>query len=276
MKKTLAIIFTCLCIINIASAQFISGVVKDAKTNQPLPFVNVGIVGKSVGTVTDAAGAFKLNVGNNTTDILKVSMIGYQGQAFAVADLLKNETDYVMSLEPEITALNEVKIQDRKWSTKQLGNFTRSDKVIFNFGGNQLGNEVGTIINIKKSPSRLKRFTAHLLENHLTDSVKVRLNVYTIKNGPPLNNIAPKNIYTTVHRSDKEINIDLEPYGILVSEDFFVSLEWLQSTPGRSIMFSASLFDFKSNNNIILREASQGQWQKVALSGIGFNMLVEQ
>jgi hypothetical protein len=50
-----------------AHAQVFDGVVKDAKTGVPLPYVNVGIVNKGVGTVTDNAGRFKINLSGHAT-----------------------------------------------------------------------------------------------------------------------------------------------------------------------------------------------------------------
>jgi hypothetical protein len=73
-----------------ANAQVFEGIVKDAKTNLPLPYVNVGIIGKSVGTVTDSTGRYKLNLANHDADSLKLSMIGYAAQTYQVADFLKN------------------------------------------------------------------------------------------------------------------------------------------------------------------------------------------
>jgi hypothetical protein len=69
----------------LANAQTFEGVVKDAKTNQPLPYVNVGIIGKSVGTVTDSAGRYKLNLTSHDTDSLKLSMIGYIAQTYRIS-----------------------------------------------------------------------------------------------------------------------------------------------------------------------------------------------
>ena len=67
------------------------------------------------------------------------------------------------------------------------------------------------------------------------------------------------------------MNINLEPYNILVDDKFFVSLEWLQNTSGHGLMFSASLL----SSAIITRETSQDKWEKVGIAGVGFNVLAE-
>lgn len=270
MKKLLtAILF--LLSINTLLAQTLSGLVKDAKTKEAVPFVNVGIIGKSVGTVTNDGGAFKISLANHGTDTLKFSMIGYKPQSFLVADLAKSPENLVINLIPDVRNLKEVKVSNRKWKTAVLGNTTKSQGTNAGFSSNALGHEIGAIIKIKKSPTWLKRFNASIVENVLSDSVKLRLNIYSVKDGLPYQNILQQNIFVTVHKGDKEVNINLEPYNVMVDDKFFISLEWIQSARGRGIMFSASLL----SSAIIVRETSQAKWEKFGIAGVGFNVLAE-
>jgi hypothetical protein len=59
-------------------AQSVTGTVKDAKTGEPLPFVNVGVVGKNLGTVTDDAAVFNLSPDKYPADSLRISILGYR------------------------------------------------------------------------------------------------------------------------------------------------------------------------------------------------------
>ncbi len=54
----------------------ITGTVRDAKTEQPLPFVSIQVVGGKAATVTDNAGAFRLMVPSDTSWIL-CSFLGF-------------------------------------------------------------------------------------------------------------------------------------------------------------------------------------------------------
>ena len=56
-------------------AQEITGNVSEAKTNEPLPFVNIWFKGTSQGTYSDINGDFKLLTGKN--DTLCFSSVGY-------------------------------------------------------------------------------------------------------------------------------------------------------------------------------------------------------
>jgi len=55
----------------------VKGVISDAKTGETLPFVNVLVVGTTIGTTSDAEGHYTLSVPNNQPKI-KFTYIGYQ------------------------------------------------------------------------------------------------------------------------------------------------------------------------------------------------------
>jgi hypothetical protein len=254
-----------------ANAQTFEGVVKDAKTNLPLPYVNVGIIGKSVGTVTDSAGHYRLNLANHDADSLKLSMIGYKPLTYQVTDFVKNADSHkTLLLQPTITQLKEVKVGNHKWKQVILGNTTQSKSSNTGFTSNKLGNEIGTIIKIKKSPTFLKQFNASIA-SEIADSVMLRLNFYTVKDGMPDQLLQNQNIFLTIRKGQEKINLNLEPYNIIVEDKFFVSLEWIQNAHGHGVMFSASLL----SGSIISRETSQDKWEKVGIAGIGFNVLAE-
>ena len=75
-QYTLKRYFTFLAIICFAftnAQNRVNGVVKSNKTLEPLAYVNIGIVGKGIGTVTNEKGFFK-----NTKLLKKLSEIGYK------------------------------------------------------------------------------------------------------------------------------------------------------------------------------------------------------
>jgi hypothetical protein len=253
-------------------AQLFEGVVKDAKTNQPLPYVNVGIIGKSVGTVTDSAGRYKINLTNHDNDSLKLSMIGYIAQTYRIAAFVSDAHKTIL-LQPSLTQLKEVKVSNRKWKEGILGNTSTSDNSNAGFDDNRLGHEIGTVIKIKKSPTYLKRFNVHITNAPLYP-VKLRLNFYSLKKGMPDQLLQNQNIYVDVLPGQKNIQVDLEPYSIYVDNNFFASLEWIATAKGSGLMFSAYLSLFGSGA-VISRETSQAGWEKIGIAGIAFNVLAE-
>ena len=83
-----------------------------------------------------------------------------------------------------------------------------------------------------------------------------------------------QNIYVDVLAGQKDIHVNLEPYGIYVDDNFFAGMEWIENSKGRGLMFSAYLSLFGSGA-VISRETSQDKWEKVGIAGVAFNVLAE-
>ncbi|MCW3787064.1 DUF5686 family protein [Plebeiibacterium sediminum] len=117
MRKLYILIFL-FAIVNVVSGQnrLLTGTVKDSKTGEPVPFANVYVKGTTLGTITDTTGYFKLNF---TGDSVSISAIGYFKQSIKAA---KSKDDVIIDLEPEVVAINEVKVkpndQQIRWIIK--------------------------------------------------------------------------------------------------------------------------------------------------------------
>ena len=85
MKRTLLIALSllCCCLSAVwAQEKNVSGVVKDAKTGEPLSGATIAIQGTSTGTMTDLNGNYSLTVDPQST--LVVSYIGYESRTITV------------------------------------------------------------------------------------------------------------------------------------------------------------------------------------------------
>ena len=93
-----------------ANAQFIvKGKVTDANTSDPVPFVNVGVKGRSSGTTTDFEGNYTLSL-KTIGDSLSVSYLGYKVKVKAT-DKTKTVQIVDFQLEPSMQSLGEVVIR---------------------------------------------------------------------------------------------------------------------------------------------------------------------
>lgn len=103
----------------------VDGIVSDASTGAPLEFVNVGILGSSAGTVTDARGHYQLVVNSlRSTDsvTLRFSFTGYEAVERRVATRGQKRLD--VQLKASATQLKAVEIKDEK---ARESSFTRID-----------------------------------------------------------------------------------------------------------------------------------------------------
>lgn len=265
-------LMTYLFIITNSYSQAISGTILNKKTREPLAYVNIGIVGENIGTVTNSQGEFNINIlPKYKNDTLRISTLGFKTQDFIVFDFKKVlQTRRAIQLEEDIQELDEVILSTKKLKEKVLGNRTTSKFFTARFASNTLGNELGIIIKVKKSPTQIKKFNVSIANNDY-ENLKFRLNFYSLKNGLPDKNILNKNIIVTSNIKSGILSIDLNDYDIVMTDDFLVSLEWIENLGEKDLSFSAGLF----GSSLIVRKTSQGNWGKAKGISIGFNVLAK-
>ena len=245
------------------------GILKDIENNQPLAYVNIGIVDKNTGTVSDINGKYELNLDDKfDNEILRISMIGYITQILKVKDfkenIIKNNIFY---LEKSVASLKEVVIKNKKLKTKILGNTLDKKTVSAGFVNNILGNEIGIIIKIKRKPTCIENFNA-IVDYNNYGNFKFRINFYDLKNGLPDNSILQENIIANSKIKKGKLTIDLRDYNITVNKDFFVSIELIEGLGEGGLHFLADY----SGSPVITRSASQGKWNKLEDLSFGFSL----
>ena len=105
MKKLLSVVYTLFVASVMYSQSTVTGTIKEAKTNEPIPGVNLKVVGKSIGTTSDFEGNFNLKAALNPPYSLEISLLGFSTQIVEVTQ--NNQTLHIL-LEESATALDEV------------------------------------------------------------------------------------------------------------------------------------------------------------------------
>ena len=247
----------------------IEGTIKEAGTGKSISYVNIGVVGKNIGTVSDDNGKFKLTIPSGySEETVRISMLGYSPQQYKVRELEKLVEGKGIIMQPSSFELPGVVVSNRKLKEAILGNNTESQSTTIGFTSGKLGNEVGIVIKIRKSPTFIKSFQASVVSKD-NNPVKLRLNFYSVKDGMPDKLIQDKNIIVSAPIQNGKLVVDLQKYNIVAEDDFFVSLEWIEDDSGK-IEFSGSVF----KGAIIVRGTSQGDWEKIGMFGIGFTVRV--
>jgi hypothetical protein len=248
------------------------GQVIDAAIEESLPYVNIGLVNQNIGTVTDEAGYFELEVpGNGYADAtLRFSMIGYENQDFTLQEY-QDQKIFTIPLKEKATALEEVVLTTKrnKYQTKILGNKTTSQLIYAAFTTNKLGNEMGFLVRGRKNPMILKKFNVSLVENDY-GPIRFRLNFYDLKDGLPNETLLNENIIVETDIQSGIVSKDLTPYEIVIDQDFFVAIEWIEDLGPGKLFFSGGFF----GSPLIAREVSQGTWSKVGSASVGMNVEV--
>ena len=275
-RKTFLFLFAFLLCIPVLNAQYIlQGRIIDALTKEPLLFVNVGVLKKELGTVSNEDGFFFLEVPDVfAKETLRFSMIGFDERDFQVADLeailLSNNT---LVLAEQTTFLEEVVLTaEKKWDTRVSGNATTSKLLITGFTSNQLGNEIALFVKVKKTPAYIEGIEFSVVEN-IYPEVRFRVNVYSSEYRFPDENILKENIFVTLKQSEGIISVDLKEYDILVDDDVFISLEWIDEDLGsEGLWFSAGVF----GKSIYARSTSQAEWKKQRGLSLGMSVTLRE
>lgn len=263
-------------------SQIYSGQLINKESGHPILFANIGIIGKNIGTVSDATGWFKIELNSKfDNDTLCISCIGYAMRTYLIRDFKDNirKADQVkIELLPKSYQLEEVIIQPIDTKTYTLGNFCESNSPYGNaFYSDILGTEMGVIINLprKKNKAYLKNFRFYVGE-FTFDKFPVRLNIYNLKNDQPYENILAEPIFIEI-TSEGEYIIDLEKYNIITDGDFFISLEYYKiadQTEGK-LTFCAVHNREMNKGNGYYRLTSQGDWKREVFDNVGFSIQVE-
>jgi len=253
----------------------VNGRVIEKVTDLPLAYVNIGVVGKGVGTVSNAKGEFSLAIpASLSDDVIRVSMVGYKSAEYKVSDFIEKITeDYNVFLEPVVTMIEEIAIVDSKMRSYTKGNKSKLQNFTIGFESDTLGNEFATKIKIRKRRSVLKDVKISIVENTY-DTLRFRLNIYNIKNGKPGELLNKKNIIIeTTTKGSEILEIDLIPYNIVTKKNFCVSLEWIENaeqviidedgdrTP--DVSFSGAF----PARTVYFRSTSQAKWRSI--KGLG-------
>lgn len=277
LKTTFFIIGVILQTTLFAQEQF-RGIIKDAENKQTLPYVNIGILNKGMGTVTDELGRFSLMIeGKNIapTDTLQISSIGYKVITMTVdeIDISSTEGDIIL-MQPFVEQLNEVVVTNKGYVPIIEGVGYRNqgeDNYGYWKDNIALGGELATKIVVNKKRRKLKMFEFEIAKNS-ADSLLIRVNFYN-KEGrldmPHSNlNKSKNSILHTLRKDEMIVKIDVSPYDIYVEDDFYASLELLELYDNEDLeLVLAATGNMEGSYR---KYASQGKWEKISELNMAF------
>jgi hypothetical protein len=232
MKKLLPTCYLILLPFLVQAEYMIRGKVTDEQ-DRPIPFVNVGFVGTSIGTVSTVEGEFVLYLSEmpDQSIPLRISCMGFEP---VEAMLTEGSFDEFLHfrLKENAIQLQELVIRAGALKTKEYGNddektAMRTNLAISSQPGMNLGAEIGRKFRLGDEPnyvSSLKFFVA--FNNY--DSLMIRVNFYSLESGKPSKVLNPKPILREVvgHKSGW-VTFDLADENLVFSGSIVASIEWV-------------------------------------------------
>ncbi|NML66982.1 carboxypeptidase-like regulatory domain-containing protein [Hymenobacter sp. RP-2-7] len=267
MLHSALLAFSLLLVATATLAQAISGRVTDARTGQPLPFVNIGVVGKALGTVSDEQGQYGLLFQESlAADTVRVSYLGYQPRLLTLRQL---RAQPAVALSPAAVALAEVRVQgkSRGWRDRTLGFSGNSTTSTLSLHPQDLGAETGAVIRLKHQPTKVLRANFNVAHND-AGLVTLRVNLYRLdaKGHPTSEKLLRRDVIVRTATPHGPISVDLTPDDLLLTEDFFLSLEWVG---GANVAALREGLNFSggvgyTDNDVYYRTTSQANWERLS------------
>ena len=243
----------------------IQGTISD-QSNKMLQYVSIGIVNKTIGTVSDINGKFELIINKrdiSDKDTLRFSMIGYESKSFPLSEIIYH-TDLKIQLNQKIVTIPEVIVTGKKLKTKIKG--TKHfpvplyvgviDSTVQDF---TLGSSIARSLNISHENTRIENIRFFLYSNF--DTTSIRINFYSIRRRKPYKSILTEGIYTQITGKTHDwVSVDLKPYNIVVNEDIVIAIEWVGRSKNGSYLFFPLARPSAASH--FYRQGCQNKWEK--------------
>jgi hypothetical protein len=248
-----------------------SGKIVSGETGSGIGYVNIGLLGKNLGTVSDKDGNFTISLSKaSDNDSIRFSIIGYESKTLSVGkfkeDSLKN-----ISLIPVSYNLPEVDVVYHKPKNLKIGYPVTTNELRSGFSNNDLGSELGIKVFVRKKVV-LKNINLDVAVCTY-DSVIYRLNIYQADYPDEYRNILQEPIYISFSKDDinKAISFDLLKYSIIVEGNILVTMELFKDLGEGRLLFRTEYFTGLTYH----RKTSQGSWtQSPGVIGMSLNSIV--
>ena len=233
MKKLIFL----LCFPLIAEAQeVLSGRITDS-LGLSVPYVNIGVVGKGKGTVSDSKGQYQMDLtGVAPKDSIYFSHLNYYRRAFTVKDLQRDPkvvlVEHVFELPSFTASQKKPKLQTIKGMGTYLGQVYYGGKDVLN------KEEIGNIITLKHT-YLAKEFELPVLKNTMPNLV-LRLQILKIEDDGTLTPLMEKPIYLSIPQNNQKQKIVQELQVVLPKGHIWVGLRTVEGAGDGYFVFEGN------------------------------------
>lgn len=215
----------------------VRGRVLDAETGKGVPFVNIGLFEKNIGTLSDEDGSFELIIpAGNNGDSLLFSSIGYKRTGMSL-QTWRTSTPVIVPMKPSRILLQDVTVKSRRYKHARLGWMGGKDGVI-PLDTIQGGGTVALLLESPSSTNFVDKLQVRLMFNS-KDTLKFRLHFFaydSIRDAPGAELLQDEVMLTEQKRFgwlrytlvSKDIRIN--------ARRFFVGFEWIDTRSMRARM----------------------------------------
>jgi len=269
MLRQLPLLFCLLALLAPAHAQStvpVVGTISSRSTGQGIPFVNIGLPQRGLGTVSDEQGRYRLPYSAAyAADTVRISSVGFKPLLLPFAALLAAP---VIGLVPEPVVLNEVSVTaaGAYQHPNTAGLAKAMPRMNFHMGANELGTELGCLVHLQHRPALLQSLHLVVLKNE-AGPLTFRLNIYRLdaQGLPTTEKLLARDVLITATPEAGVLSADVTADHLVLNEDFLLALEWIKNPmPAgpdltQRISFGGAM---KYGAQLYFRRTSQAPWTK--------------
>jgi hypothetical protein len=252
-------------LLNVQGQNIISSCVYDGATKEPMPFVNIGIKNKNIGTISNSKGNFSINIPKDKIgDSITFSFVGYRSQTISIKNLIENKSDSIL-LHQKTQELAEVVIKaNGKWKSKKLG-LTRNLPGVFGIVQSDTTSDIvecAQQFDLGEELTKISKFHIYL-KGVNTDTASFRINFYYFDGNTPTERAFEKEIFIRKKVSNGWLEVDLDEYGVWLKGKTVASIEFLPTESQKEIISLSYGGILVCKGTSYNRTSSQGEWYKL-------------
>jgi len=258
-KIILSFLFICgICVSSIAQTT-LTGVVVDSDNQTVLPYVNIGIKQKNMGTSSLPDGTFSIKIpAQNENDTLTFSMVGYSELNLPIKNIIATNQKTIQ-LKIKTTALKEVVVTESKLVEQKFGIKNNAVVIHFTDGSTNQNDifEIAQLIKLDTTLSKISSVNLHINESR-NDSGTFRINFYGYDGNRPTERIIEKSIVQTKQIQEGWLKFDLTTYKVYLKGSFVVAIEFIPTNKKSNPIY----YEIKlgGSSKSFVRTSSQGDW----------------
>jgi len=262
MKKIISALIILLLPFTLSAQIILSGLIKDSVTNEVLPYTNIEIANKNIGTISNDHGIYSLDIPYSLKyDSLTISYMGYHSKRIRINTLKHGGTIWLAKksilLKPVIVKSGIIKTQGNKKEGIVTLIFRNKDK---NKGLS--GAEIGMLFK-NKNKIKINKIGFFLAQNGY-DTLKIRVHVYNANNIKVEDRLnIPNNYLTITNKKTGWFTFNVDDNNVIIDGDYLVTLEIVKITPAIGLFALKGMFT-PLHKRAYVRE--HGKWRKSFLN----------
>jgi predicted alpha/beta superfamily hydrolase len=255
--KFIVLLFLFIWLTHSHAQTIVTGIVIDKDQQTAIPYTNIGIKHKNIGTVSQQDGSFSIQIPlHHSNDTLSFFMIGYEELSVPLKNISAHQP---FQLQAKHYTLAEVAISSNRLVEKSFGIKKHYSPLHFSDGSVKQNDifEIAQVVNLPKTLSKIS-FLNLFINQSISDSGLFRINFYDVEDNMPGKRLIEKNILQCLPIKEGWLTFDLTAYHIYLKGTCIIAIEFIPTKKTKHISYEIKI---GGSAQSFVRSSSHGEWQ---------------